>query len=114
MLLYNFRSTTKRQHKLVPLREKQQRVLYILSLARSLGRINKKELILYSLSDKAAEEILISFPIIKRLLLIREKLSDVKASTKPVWSSLTMVTLEKGAGHSGGLQGYREVMQGES
>lgn len=40
-------------------------LFYVLSLAGSLGRINKKELVLYSLSDKAAEEVLISFPIIK-------------------------------------------------
>lgn len=65
ILLCNFRSTTNGQYKLVPLRERQQKALYVLSLAGSLGRINKKELLLYSLSDKAAEEILISFPIIK-------------------------------------------------
>lgn len=36
-----------------------------MSLAGRLGRINKKELVLYSLSDKAEKKILISFPIIK-------------------------------------------------
>lgn len=62
---YNFRSTSKRQHKLVPLSGRQQKALYVLSFAGILGSINKTKLIFYSLFDKAAKKILISFAIIK-------------------------------------------------
>lgn len=95
IFVYDFRSTSKRQHKRVPLSERQQKALYVFSLAGRLGSINKTKLIFYSFFDKTAKEIFISFAIIKgyHLSAIREKLSDLKANTNPIESSLTTILI---------------------
>lgn len=80
----------------VHLWERQQKTLYVLSLVRSLGRINEKELvIIFSLTNKQSKY---SFPfsLLKATMFlpIREKLWGVKAGSKPVWSSLTMLLID--------------------
>lgn len=96
ILLYNFRSITKSQHKLVPLRGRQQKALYVLSLTGSLGRINKNNSYFIPWLTKQRRKYSFPFPLLKATMFlpIREKLSDVKANTKPVWSSLTMVLID--------------------
>lgn len=65
VFIYNFRSTSKRQNKLVPLSGRQEKALHVLLLAWRPWSINKTKCIFYSLFDKEAKSILIYFALIK-------------------------------------------------